>query len=546
MTQTPDTITRAEEIIERFGGIRPMSTKTNIPVTTIQGWKKRGSIPMARAGDLLAAARRHDVKLEDLVGKTGAPANQNAGEAKAAPVRAEDKPAPIAPETMHVAPQYVPQTPPPSSFRPVSEHETIKTAMVAERRNVLVQSLVISAVSVVAVIGTGVALLWPEFQETKRAMQENSQSLAALEQDVGAVKTEIEETQSMFSGYLPGDWQEQIDTLSAQAARAQASVEQAMTKAQEISSDVAAGNMAAIEGYAADFGVQLSSLTNAPYLQGLFGKFAAASATPEGEAMLDNSVQELNAILQTAPPDAPAEQSLEAARAQSTTLGQAFEGVPAEDMKAAAMLLGFSQLRSALGRDNQNFEGDVALLKNLLGKDNPALAEAVDRLAPQAAQSGVLTPGGLATELQAMTGDIVVASLKGEDVSVAEKAQARFGEILKVEKDGEMLTGTPVQQKLAKAETLTQNGQLEQAIAELSNLEGPAAQMIQPWLAKARSTLQAQNLSQLLEGGVVEALSGAATGGLPGGGQLVEDPASGVVLYRRATQFAPPQSFTTP
>ncbi|HRQ62092.1 MAG TPA: mitofilin family membrane protein, partial [Alphaproteobacteria bacterium] len=151
-----------------------------------------------------------------------------------------------------------------------------------------------------------------------------------------------------------------------------------------------------------------------------------------------------------------------------------------------------------------------------------------------------------ATEVQAMTGDIVVASLKGEDVSVAEKAQARFGEILKVEKDGEMLTGTPVQQKLAKAETLTQNGQLEQAIAELSNLEGPAAQMIQPWLAKARSTLQAQNLSQLLEGGVVEALSGAATGGLPHGGQLVEDPASGVVLYRRGAQFAPPQSFTTP
>lgn len=319
-----------------------------------------------------------------------------------------------------------------------------------------------------------------------------------------------------------------------------------MTKAQEISSDVAAGNMAAIEQHAADFGVQLSNLANAPFLQGIFGKFAATATTPEGDAMLDQSVQELNAILQMAPADAPAAQSLEAARAQSTTLGQTFEGVPAEEMKAAAMLLGFSQLRSALGRDNQNFEGDVALLKTLLGKDNPALAEAVDRLAPQASQNGVLTPGGLATELQAMTGDIVVASLKGEDVSVTEKAQARFGEILKVEKDGEMLTGTPVQQKLAKAETLTQNGQLEQAIAELSNLEGPAAQMIQPWLAKARSTLQAQNLSQLLEGGVVEALSGAATGGLPHGGQLVEDPASGVVLYRRGAQFAPPQSFTTP
>jgi hypothetical protein len=215
-------------------------------------------------------------------------------------------------------------------------------------------------------------------------------------------------------------------------------------------------------------------------------------------------------------------------------------------LKAAALLLGFSQFRSALGRDNQNFEGDVALLKTLLGQDNPAFSAAIDRLAPQAAESGVLTPAGLATELQGMTGDIVVASLKGEDVSVTDQAKARFGEILKVEKDGEMLTGTPVQQKLAKAESLTQQGNLEQAIAELSALNGPEAQLIQPWLNKAKQTLKAQNLSALLEGGVMEALSGTGTSGLPGGGQLVDDPASGVVLYRRTTQFAPAQSFTAP
>ncbi|MCD8520499.1 MAG: uroporphyrinogen-III synthase, partial [Alphaproteobacteria bacterium] len=63
-TQNNDTLGNAEEIIERFGGIRPMSTKTNIPVTTIQGWKKRGAIPAARLDDLLKAAKSHDVKLE--------------------------------------------------------------------------------------------------------------------------------------------------------------------------------------------------------------------------------------------------------------------------------------------------------------------------------------------------------------------------------------------------------------------------------------------------------------------------------------------------
>lgn len=54
-----------ERIIERFGGIRPMAHKLNIPVTTVQGWKKRGAIPLARHADLRAAAAKHRVKLNE-------------------------------------------------------------------------------------------------------------------------------------------------------------------------------------------------------------------------------------------------------------------------------------------------------------------------------------------------------------------------------------------------------------------------------------------------------------------------------------------------
>ena len=34
-------IENAEEVIKLFGGIRPMASKMDVPVTTVQGWKNQ-------------------------------------------------------------------------------------------------------------------------------------------------------------------------------------------------------------------------------------------------------------------------------------------------------------------------------------------------------------------------------------------------------------------------------------------------------------------------------------------------------------------------
>ncbi len=81
------------EIIERFGGIRPMATKLGVAVTTVQGWKERGHIPAGRRQQIAAAATEHGI---DLDGES----------APAAPL--EDAPAaPAAP--FKPAPQEAPQ-----------------------------------------------------------------------------------------------------------------------------------------------------------------------------------------------------------------------------------------------------------------------------------------------------------------------------------------------------------------------------------------------------------------------------------------------------
>lgn len=58
------------QIIDKFGGIRPMAAKLGIAVTTVQGWKARGHIPENRRQQILEAAKSLGVDL----GENGAPA----------------------------------------------------------------------------------------------------------------------------------------------------------------------------------------------------------------------------------------------------------------------------------------------------------------------------------------------------------------------------------------------------------------------------------------------------------------------------------------
>ncbi|MDH3232075.1 MAG: mitofilin family membrane protein [Alphaproteobacteria bacterium] len=55
---------QAERIIARFGGIRPMAAKLGVAVTTVQGWKERGTIPLPRHAQILAAAEAENITVD--------------------------------------------------------------------------------------------------------------------------------------------------------------------------------------------------------------------------------------------------------------------------------------------------------------------------------------------------------------------------------------------------------------------------------------------------------------------------------------------------
>ncbi|MAI60865.1 MAG: hypothetical protein CMH29_00355, partial [Micavibrio sp.] len=78
MSASKEPVENAVEVIERFGGIRPMAKKMDVAVTTVQGWKKRDVIPGARRQSVISAAKEHEIDLSDLM-SDAAPANENDG-----------------------------------------------------------------------------------------------------------------------------------------------------------------------------------------------------------------------------------------------------------------------------------------------------------------------------------------------------------------------------------------------------------------------------------------------------------------------------------
>jgi hypothetical protein len=111
------------EIIDRFGGIRPMASKLGVAVTTVQGWKERGHIPEGRHALIMQAAAKHGVD----IGLEKAPAREPA---KAAPAKSpepkpveetrpeEKPPEPVAVEPERPAPEPEPADEPAKEVAP--------------------------------------------------------------------------------------------------------------------------------------------------------------------------------------------------------------------------------------------------------------------------------------------------------------------------------------------------------------------------------------------------------------------------------------------
>jgi hypothetical protein len=208
------------------------------------------------------------------------------------------------------------------------------------------------------------------------------------------------------------------------------------------------------------------------------------------------------------------DQALAAEQQQGdSALAQTLEGVSPQQLKAAALLIGLSQFRDSVNRSSP-FANDLALLQTMLGDKDPALNESIAQLAPYA-EKGVLSPRGLSEELKALSGEIAIASLTGQDISVQDRAMARFQDILKIQKDGQPIMGSDAQAKVARAQAMLDAGDVSGAIAELETLEGPARDKAQPVIDQAQITQMAKQVQGMLTNNVMGQIKSGLGGGVP-------------------------------
>ena len=477
-------LNNAAQIIERFGGIRPMAAKIDAPVTTVQGWKKRDVIPGARRDQVIKAASENNIDISDLT--NGAPvSNQNTKPTVHSSV-------PQVSATKVEATKETDERPARRADNSQS-HDAIMAAIEENSRKTMVTTVWIVTGLILFAGAVAAFLLIPTAKEKAERLEAQSEKIVELENEVENVSSRG----SFVKNLVPDGIQEKMDNLQNQAQNIQNTVTQLSEKAEAISNGVIGENAGPISKRIEVLEEQIGTLTNGDnQFSALMERIGMLEESVAGQEQLKKSMDELRAMMDNKSEQTLSQDLQDAQGDEEGALGQTLEGVSNTDLKAAAMLIAFSQMRNALYRQ-EPFENDLAVLQRLAGKDNVELQGAIERLAPHA-DKGVLSPEGLSQEFKGLTGDIVFSSLKGEDVSIKEKAQARIHNVFKFEKDGELVTGTPTQQTVSKAQALLDKGDIQGAIQELQGLDGEAAQTALPFIQEAQTTLLAEQVQKML------------------------------------------------
>lgn len=531
-------VQNAVKIIDKFGGIRPMSAKMGVAVTTIQGWKKRDAIPAARLDDVIKAAQENNINLSGLVDIPEHDESSKKGESQVIQGGMPHKDNMVEEEVADAVDDVVQEGG--SSESTVEDHGTTmddgtvesvtviqgndvekgagsskkqdefskKTALARPMSNKSYTEIEVKPSKPMVSRGTAaiaaailllltmvvVATFMPDFKSDDRN-QVQAERIVELEEKLA----KLSEEQGRFKGLTPENWQDDLDSLKAQLQETRAGVArvagQVKTASQEVINDPRISERAEqLQNY-------IATVTTDNRAFSLLERFKEMEQDEEGEGFLNRSVLALSEVFSNAKgqSDAQINAALESARAQNEALQQTLGNVPQDELKAAAMLLAMTQMRSALARPEESFDSDLELLMGMVGEDNVGLRSSLEKIAPHA-KSGVLSGSGLRKEFQSVAGEVVEASLKGEDVSFSEKLSARFNDILQVEKDGEIITGTQTQAKLHTAESMINKDQWGQALDYLNkSMSAKELAPLKPWMEKVEAAVSASTMRKALE-----------------------------------------------
>ncbi|HLS69197.1 MAG TPA: mitofilin family membrane protein [Kiloniellales bacterium] len=494
----------AERVIARFGGIRPTASKLGVAVSTVQGWKMRGHIPVARRQQIEKAAEELGVELEagELVAATSGAAEEPLPTSRDR--RAVSEEAAATPGTSLETDQMR-QTP----WREVgnSEPGTASTDPLAaspqptsaDRRGGQLLPMIGGGLLVAG--GAAVAILLSDFWMPESepppavAVEALERRMARLEEQrvegAGEAMQELQRGLEQTRARL-----EEVDgrvAVIADEARGDPAELEALQGATEgLSSRLdalegveGAARLSSLEAVIEDLAVRLEEVAAAPAApdDATRGRLESLEGRLEGAA---GRIEALEARLR----DAVAE--VEAARVR---VGE-----------ETAIALAAGQLREAF-RTGQPYAAELEGLQRLSGRDEN-LDAVLARLETHADQ-GVPTLASLQASYPEAASAAIAASRSEE---ADEEWQALFwnrvNDLVTVRPVGEP-EGSGSAQVLARAERRLEEGDLAAALAELDKLEGPAAAAMAEWRARADRRQEATDSLAALSRVALERLGGA-------------------------------------
>lgn len=467
----------AGPIIEAFGGIRPMAAKLGAPVSTVQGWKQRDSVPAARMAEICKVAAEHEIVLPE----PGEPPSD--AYSADAPADTADAPSGTTDDTVGHDD---------SASQSDVAASAQKTEPRTEARSAGGLATGFSVLALLVALG-GVGWVWWSTEGPGASGAENTR-ISALEGRVArlaegtasdpgkavreALAGQIESLRGEIETFAAPDLDSVVDPLRAELAELAGQVRQ-----------IEAGSDGAGD----------------PAMAQRVDELAGELRTIAEQA--SRNTEEITRGL------ADLTSRLDALEAREDALKEEFTGFAREDAKdeaAALAAIRISLLANRLRVASERGEPFDDVLTALEGaaKDDPVLSGLAVRLAPHAG-SGVATLDALLFSFPETAVAILDNAPAHAENDIVDEILDRARRVVRVRRVGTDLPADLVDGRIARAERRLSAGDVAGAVAVLEEFEGPARAAAEPWLERARAHADLQAALQTLDEHVLTRLAGA-------------------------------------
>jgi hypothetical protein len=481
-------MTPSQKVIARFGGIRPMAATLAVAVSTVQGWRERGAIPLRHHDRVMEAARAAGMEIgpADLGAVAWVPAATKPAKTRTAkPEPAAARPEPDQQpghqpghQPERKADQKTESKPKPPPPRPQSTAAAGTETVIAPGGRRLPAAL-FGALLVIA--GAGATLLARDLWMPLYGRSDGA-AVTALDRRITALE-------SVPPPATPpaGLGAEALTPLTASLAALEGRVAELAGPGADSAGPEAAARLAAL-------GERLDRL---------------AAAMPDGAALAEASqrIEGLAARIEelAARPDLGPE--ISALTQQVAELTAARAATAAMANADAAFSLAVLQLRAAL-QGSGPFETELGLLRDLAASG--ALAEGPEMaalLAPLAehAETGIPSLARLKAEFPAAARAALIAA-RGSGGGWWAGVVRRLSDLVILRPLGRV-EGAGPGAVLARAESWVQADDLPAALDELAALEAPAAGALAAWRTAAGARAAARQALAGLGGLLIARLS---------------------------------------